>query len=104
MKTAETWAYIHSERAELAQAWTTLAPGQWAAESWCSGWSVQDAAGHILHAAEQTTANFYKEMRQASGSACLPTGPRGAWGRSAPRTLSAASGPGLPLPITRRPR
>ena len=65
MKTAETWAYIHSERAELAQAWTALAPGQWAAESWCSGWSVQDAAGHILHAAEQNTANFYKEMAQA---------------------------------------
>jgi uncharacterized protein (TIGR03083 family) len=42
-----------------------LSPAQWAAASWCEGWSVQDTAGHILAAAEQTPANFYKELVSA---------------------------------------
>ncbi len=62
MKTEETWAYIHSERAQLADAWRDLSPDQWATPSWCEGWSVQDTAGHVLAAAEQTPLNFYKEM------------------------------------------
>ena len=33
--------------------------------SWCEGWSVQDTAGHIVAAAEQTPVNFYKEMASA---------------------------------------
>jgi len=65
MKAAETWKYIHSERAQMADTWATLSPGQWAAPSWCEGWSVQDTAGHILAAAEQTPANFYREMISA---------------------------------------
>jgi uncharacterized protein (TIGR03083 family) len=65
MKSEEIWKYIHSERAQMAETWATLTPGQWAAASWCEGWSVQDAAGHVLAAAEQTPANFYKEMISA---------------------------------------
>jgi len=65
MKSEQTWKYIHAERADLAQTWVTLAPPQWATASWCEGWSVQDAAGHVVAAAEQTPPNFYKEMAQA---------------------------------------
>jgi uncharacterized protein (TIGR03083 family) len=65
MKSEEIWNYIHSERAQMAETWAALTSGQWAAASWCEGWSIQDTAGHILAAAEQTPANFYKEMTSA---------------------------------------
>jgi len=65
MKSGETWKHIHSERAQMAETWATLSIQQWAAQSWCQGWSVQDAAGHIVAAAEQTPVNFYKEMAMA---------------------------------------
>jgi uncharacterized protein (TIGR03083 family) len=65
MKAEEIWRHIHSERADMAETWEGLSPQQWASASWCGGWSVQDTAGHILAAAEQTPANFYKEMAAA---------------------------------------
>lgn len=65
MKPGETWNHIHSERAQMADTWTGLAAPQWAAPSWCQGWSVQDTAGHIVAAAEQTPVNFYKELLAA---------------------------------------
>jgi uncharacterized protein (TIGR03083 family) len=65
MKSEEIWKYIHSERAQLAETWAALSPEQWAAASWCEGWSVQDTAGHVVAAAEQTPVNFYKEMISA---------------------------------------
>jgi uncharacterized protein (TIGR03083 family) len=65
MKSEEIWKYIHSERAQMAETWVALSPDQWAAASWCDGWSVQDTAGHVLAAAEQTPANFYKELISA---------------------------------------
>jgi uncharacterized protein (TIGR03083 family) len=65
VKSEEIWKYIHSERAEMAETWAALSPSQWAAASWCEGWSVQDTAGHVLAAAEQTPANFYKELISA---------------------------------------
>ncbi|HEY8045350.1 MAG TPA: maleylpyruvate isomerase family mycothiol-dependent enzyme [Streptosporangiaceae bacterium] len=65
MKSEETWKHIHSERAQMADTWATLSAGQWAAQSWCQGWSVQDTGGHIVAAAEQTPVNFYKEMASA---------------------------------------
>jgi uncharacterized protein (TIGR03083 family) len=65
MKSGETWKHIHSERAQMADTWTGLSVPQWAAPSWCQGWSVQDTAGHIVAAAEQTPVNFYKEMTAA---------------------------------------
>ncbi len=54
MKSDEIWKHMHAERGQMADTWTTLSPTQWAAQSWCQGWSVQDTAGHILAAAEQT--------------------------------------------------
>jgi len=62
MKTQETWRLIHTERVAMAETWATLTTDQWTTPSWCGGWSVQDTAGHVLAAAEQTPANFYKEM------------------------------------------
>ncbi len=65
MNAKETWKYIHSERSDLADTWSSLAPGQWGSASWCAGWTVQDTAGHVLAAAEQTPLNFYKELISA---------------------------------------
>lgn len=65
MKAADTWKHIHAERRQMAETWTAMSSGQWAAQSWCQGWSVQDTAGHILAAAEQTPPNFYKELASA---------------------------------------
>jgi uncharacterized protein (TIGR03083 family) len=62
MKSADTWKYIHEERARMAETLASLTPEQWAANSWCKGWSVKDTAGHLLAAAEQTPLNFYKEF------------------------------------------
>jgi uncharacterized protein (TIGR03083 family) len=65
MKPADTWKYIHSERSMMVETWAALSPEQWAAGSWCAGWSVQDVAGHIVAAAEQTPAHFYQELVSA---------------------------------------
>ncbi len=62
MDSTQTWTYIHGERAQMAETWSSLSEGQWAADSWCKGWTVQETAGHVLAAAEQTPLNFYKEM------------------------------------------
>jgi uncharacterized protein (TIGR03083 family) len=65
MKTKEIWTHIHAERADMADTWGGLSTEQWAAPSWCHGWSVQDTAGHILAAAEQTPLHFYRELAAA---------------------------------------
>jgi len=65
MKSTQTWQYIHAEREAMADTWTELSSEQWAADSWCTGWSVQETAGHIVAAAEQTPPNFYKELISA---------------------------------------
>ena len=65
MKSKETWKYIHAERTAMAETLEILSQDQWAAPSWCEGWSVRDTTGHILAAAEQTPAKFYKELISA---------------------------------------
>jgi uncharacterized protein (TIGR03083 family) len=62
MKSKEIWTYIHAERAGLAETLGGLSTEQWASPSWCTGWAVRDTVGHIVAAAEQTPANFYKEL------------------------------------------
>lgn len=62
MKTAETWANIHAERAAFADTLESLTPAQWASASWCQGWTVKETTGHVVAAAEQTFPNFYKEL------------------------------------------
>jgi uncharacterized protein (TIGR03083 family) len=65
MSAQQTWKLIHAERVQLADSLETLSPTQWAADSWCTTWTVQDTAGHVLAAAEQTPLNFYKELAAA---------------------------------------
>jgi uncharacterized protein (TIGR03083 family) len=62
MKKDTIWKYIHSERALMADTLADLPDEAWATPSLCTGWSVQEMTGHILAAAEQTPANFYKEL------------------------------------------
>jgi uncharacterized protein (TIGR03083 family) len=65
MKSTDVWKNIHAERLQLAETWASLSPEQWATPSWCGGWSVQETAGHVVAAAEQTPANFFKDMAKA---------------------------------------
>jgi uncharacterized protein (TIGR03083 family) len=65
VKAKETWKHIHAERAAMADTLAGLTPEQWAHPSWCEGWTVQQTAGHVLAAAEQTVPNFYKELLAA---------------------------------------
>ncbi|HEV3267531.1 MAG TPA: maleylpyruvate isomerase family mycothiol-dependent enzyme [Acidimicrobiales bacterium] len=65
MNASEVWSNIHAERAQMADTWAALAPEQWDVASWCTGWSVQDVAGHVVAAAEQTPPNFFKDMAKA---------------------------------------
>lgn len=46
----------------MADTLAGLSTEQWATPSLCAGWSVQQTAGHILAAAEQTPGAFYKEL------------------------------------------
>ena len=62
MKTDEIWKNIHGERIQLVDTLNALSAEQWETASWCEGWSVQQTVGHVVAAAEQTPANFYKEM------------------------------------------
>jgi uncharacterized protein (TIGR03083 family) len=65
MKKDEIWRHIHTERVSMVETLTDLPAQAWAAPSLCTGWSIQETAGHVLAAAEQTPANFYKELISA---------------------------------------
>jgi uncharacterized protein (TIGR03083 family) len=65
MKKDTIWTHIHAERAALADTLAGLHASAWATPSLCAGWSVQETTGHILAAAEQTPAKFYKELISA---------------------------------------
>ncbi len=62
MKSAELWTHIHAERTALVEQWSTYRDDQWATASWCGGWTVQQTAGHLVGAAEQTPLKFYKDL------------------------------------------
>jgi uncharacterized protein (TIGR03083 family) len=59
---AATWTLIHNERAAMADTLATLTPAQWSAASLCGGWSVHQAAAHIVAGAEQTTGRFVRGL------------------------------------------
>jgi uncharacterized protein (TIGR03083 family) len=65
MKSQDIWRHIHTERSALADTFSGFSSDQWAAPSWCAGWSVKEAAGHVLAAAEQTPPNFFKALTLA---------------------------------------
>jgi uncharacterized protein (TIGR03083 family) len=68
VKSQELWRSIHTERAHLIDSWIGLTSEQWSAPSLCSGWSIQDVAGHLVGGAEQTPVNFFVELAQAGFS------------------------------------
>jgi uncharacterized protein (TIGR03083 family) len=59
---ATTWKLIHLERSALADMLDGLSPQQWAAPSLCAGWTIQQAAGHVVAGAEQTGPRFLGGM------------------------------------------
>lgn len=65
MKSDELWRHIHTERANLIDAWIGLTSQQWSAPSLCAGWTVQDVAGHVVGGAEQNPVSFFKELALA---------------------------------------
>lgn len=48
MDTQTVWAHIHAERRALVATLADLTPEQWAADSLCAGWTVQDVAAHVI--------------------------------------------------------
>ena len=62
MDDSGTWKLIHEKRAAMADTLASLTLAQWAEPSLCRGWTVKDAAGHVLAGAEQTPTHFMKGM------------------------------------------
>ena len=65
MRSQDIWTYIHGERSDLAETLGALSTEQWTTPSWCEGWTIQETAGHVVTAAEQTFPNFYVELARA---------------------------------------
>jgi uncharacterized protein (TIGR03083 family) len=63
--TTEIWDHIHAERAGVVEMLRQLDDAQWQAPSWCGEWHVNEVAGHILVAAEQTFGGFYAQLGAA---------------------------------------
>jgi len=56
---ADLMPMIHAERASLSDFLGTLTPDQWAAQTWCDKWSVQEVTGHLVAAATITAGHFF---------------------------------------------
>lgn len=48
MDKATLWTWIHDERAALAATLAEIAPEEWAHDTLCPGWTVQDIAAHVI--------------------------------------------------------
>ncbi len=44
----DTWDAIAADRRTLASYLDSLSPQEWAAQSWCAGWTVKDVVAHLL--------------------------------------------------------
>jgi uncharacterized protein (TIGR03083 family) len=56
MERNRLWAYVHTERAALAEMLAGLTPDEWETESLCLGWRVRDVAAHVISSASITPA------------------------------------------------
>lgn len=56
---ADLTPMVRVERRALADFLDTLSEQQWAAQSWCDKWSVQDVVGHLIAAAKITAPHFF---------------------------------------------
>lgn len=48
MDKATLWTWIHAERTALAATLAEITPEEWAHDTLCPGWSVQDIAAHVI--------------------------------------------------------
>jgi uncharacterized protein (TIGR03083 family) len=48
------WPTVRAQRIALADQVGGLDPAAWDSPSWCDGWRVRDALGHLVHIAEAT--------------------------------------------------
>jgi uncharacterized protein (TIGR03083 family) len=58
----DIWPVIHTERKALADDLRGLDDSQWAAPSWCDGWTVRDALAHMTATAKITPAAFFTKL------------------------------------------
>jgi uncharacterized protein (TIGR03083 family) len=64
VKSTDLWHHIHTERANLIDTWIGFTSEQWKCPSLCSGWSVQDVAGHVVGGAEETPISFIRGLAE----------------------------------------
>lgn len=58
----ELWGAVHAERAALADDLTGLTPEQWATQSLCSQWSVQEVVAHLTAAASTSRLAWIRSI------------------------------------------
>lgn len=58
---------IESERLEIADALATLTPDQWATQSCCAAWTVQEVAAHLTQGWNYSLAHGMTQMLRARG-------------------------------------
>ncbi len=56
------WPRIHAERKALAADLAKLTPAQWAAQSLCEKWTVQQVVGHLISTTHSSPAEFAKGL------------------------------------------
>ncbi|TCK27353.1 maleylpyruvate isomerase family mycothiol-dependent enzyme [Pseudonocardia endophytica] len=56
------WAFVHAERAALAEDLAGLTPEQWAAPSLCGRWSVEEVVAHLTAAASIERWRWLRSM------------------------------------------
>lgn len=62
------WTTIATERRRLADDLETLTDEQWAAQSACAGWTVEDVAAHVILPFEVSTPRFGLAMMKHRGN------------------------------------
>lgn len=61
----DVWAFVHAERARLADDLTALARPDWSTPSLCPGWDVHDVLAHLVDAATTSRLSFARRMLSA---------------------------------------
>jgi uncharacterized protein (TIGR03083 family) len=56
------WATVRAQRIALADQVGGLDPAAWDSPSWCEGWRVRDALGHLVHIAEASQLSQARDV------------------------------------------
>jgi uncharacterized protein (TIGR03083 family) len=56
------WSTVRSARLRLADQVVALDSADWDAPSWCEGWRVRDALGHLVYLAEASNLSMSKDL------------------------------------------